>query len=68
VFLAMAHHQQGHRAEAGRLLDRLQEHQQSAGPIGFSSELVIRLLRSEAEAMIRYDPIFPANPFAPAPT
>ena len=28
-------------------------------------ELDIRLLRSEAEALILYDPVFPTDPFAP---
>jgi len=27
-------------------------------------ELELRLLRSEAEALILYDPVFPADPFA----
>jgi hypothetical protein len=30
-------------------------------------DLEIRLLQSEAEAVILYDPVFPANPFAPPP-
>ena len=64
VFLAMAHHRQGHRAEAGRWLDRLQDHQPSADPNEFWSELEIRLLRSEAEAVILYDSAFPDDPFA----
>ena len=64
AFLAMAHHRQGHRAEAERWLDRLQDHQPSADPNEFWSELEIRLLRSEAEAVVLYDPAFPADPFA----
>jgi tetratricopeptide (TPR) repeat protein len=63
VFLAMAHHRQGHGAEAGRWLDRLQDHQPSADPNDFWSELEVRLLRSEAEAVILYDPVFPDDPF-----
>jgi len=47
-----------------RCLDRLQNHQPSADPNKFWDELEIRLLRSEAEALIPYDPIFPADPFA----
>ncbi len=31
----------------------------------YFGELKIRLLRSEAEAVILYDPVFPADPFAP---
>lgn len=64
AFLAMAHHRLGHRDEARRWLDRLRNHQPSADPNGFWNELEIRLLRSEAEALILYDPIFPADPFA----
>ncbi len=47
-----------------RCLDRLRNHQPSADPNKFWDELEIRLLRSEAEALIPYDPIFPAEPFA----
>ena len=64
-FLAMAHHRLGHRDEARRWLDRLRNRQQSTDPNQFWDELTIRLLRSEAEAVILYDPIFPADPFAP---
>jgi hypothetical protein len=60
----MAHHRLGHRAEAERLLDRLRNHQSSADPAKFWIELEIRLLRGEAEAVILYDQIFPADPFA----
>ena len=64
AFLAMAHHRLGHRDEARRWLDRLRTHQPSADPTQFWNELEIRLLRSEAEAVILYDPAFPADPFA----
>src|SRR5262249_26010959 len=64
AFLALAHHRLGHRTEARRWLDRLREHQPSAGPAKFWNELEIRLLRSEAEAVILYDPMFPKDPFA----
>jgi tetratricopeptide (TPR) repeat protein len=63
TFLAMAHHRLGHRDEALRWLDRLRNYQPSADPTKFWDELEIRLLRSEAEAVILYDPIFPADPF-----
>jgi hypothetical protein len=33
-------------------------------PDKFWDELEIRILRSEAEALILYDPVFPADPFA----
>jgi WD40 repeat protein/serine/threonine protein kinase/Flp pilus assembly protein TadD len=64
VFLAMAHHRLGHRDLARRWLERLPEHQPSADPAEFWHELEFRLLRSEAEAVIVYDPVFPADPFA----
>ena len=60
----MAHHRLGQRAEARRWLDRLREHQPSTDPTQFWDELAIRLLRSEAEALILYDPVFPDDPFA----
>jgi tetratricopeptide (TPR) repeat protein len=65
VFLAMAHHRLGHRAAARRWLDRLREHQPSTDPHQFWNELEMRLLRSEAEAVILFDPVFPADPFVP---
>ncbi len=63
-FLAMAHHALGHRDESRRWLDQLRDHQPSADPNRFWHELEIRLLQSEAEAVVLYDPIFPADPFA----
>ena len=65
VFLAMAHDRLGHRDEARRWLDRLREYQPSTAASKFWDELEIRLLRSEAEAVILCDPVFPADPFAP---
>jgi len=59
----MARHRLGHHDEARRRLDRLRNRQPSTDPSQFWEELEIRLLRSEAEAVILYDPIFPANPF-----
>jgi predicted Zn-dependent protease len=64
VFLAMAHHQLGHDAEARRCLDRLRAHRPNENPNAFWNELEIRLLRSQVEALILYDPVFPADPFA----
>jgi WD40 repeat protein/tetratricopeptide (TPR) repeat protein len=70
-FLAMAHHQLGHREEARgcyeravRWLDRFQTYKANEKLNTFWNELEIRYLRSEAEALILYDPIFPADPFA----
>jgi tetratricopeptide (TPR) repeat protein len=64
AFLAMAHHRLGQRAEARGWLDRLREHRPSEDPAQFWDELEVRLLRSEAEAVILYDPVFPDDPFA----
>jgi WD40 repeat protein/tetratricopeptide (TPR) repeat protein len=64
ALLAMAHYRLGHRDEARRWLDRLRTRQPSTDPDQFWDELEFRLLRSEAEALILYDPIFPADPFA----
>jgi tetratricopeptide (TPR) repeat protein len=65
AFLAMAHHRLGNREEARRWLDRLADYRPSEYPIRFWYELEIRLLRSEAEAVVLYDPVFPDDPFAP---
>jgi hypothetical protein len=65
VFLAMAHHQLGHHAEAHAWLDRLRAYRANENPDAFWNELEIRLLRSEAESVILYDPAFPSDPFAP---
>jgi WD40 repeat protein len=64
VFLAMAHHRLGHRDEARRWLDRLRDRRPDPAPGAFWGELQIRLLRAEAEAVVLWDPIFPADPFA----
>ncbi len=76
LFLAMIHGRLGHAEEAGRLLEKADRwiteadrstHQSGGiGPIWSSvfEGPTIRLLRSEAEAMVRFDPVFPADPFA----
>ena len=64
VFLAMAHHRLGHRDLPHRYLESLRSRPQSTDPGQFWNELEIRLLRSEADATILYDPAFPADPFA----
>jgi tetratricopeptide (TPR) repeat protein len=64
AFLAMAHHRLDHHDEARRWLDRLRQHQPSTAPAQFWDELEIRLLRSEAEAVVLYDPVVPEDPFA----
>jgi tetratricopeptide (TPR) repeat protein len=63
-FLALTHHRLGHRDEARLWLDRLREHRPSEEAGRFWDELGIRLLRSEAEAVILFDPAFPDDPFA----
>jgi hypothetical protein len=64
ALLAMAHHRLAHRDQARRYLERLRSRRPSADPNEFWNELEIRLLGSEAEATILYDPAFPADPFA----
>jgi tetratricopeptide (TPR) repeat protein len=64
AFLSMAHHRLGHRQEALRLIDRLRQYELRTAPELFWYTLAVRLLRSEAEAVILYDPVFPDDPFA----
>jgi tetratricopeptide (TPR) repeat protein len=63
IFLALAHHRLRHHAEAHAWLDRLRAYRPSESDSAYWNELEIRLLRREAETMIVYDPIFPADPF-----
>jgi hypothetical protein len=65
VFLSMADSRLGHHDESRLWLDRFRNYQPSADPNQFWEELEIRLLRNEAEAVVLYDPVFPADPFAP---
>ena len=62
-FLAMAHHRLGHDDEARRWLDQFRDRRPNVDPSAFWSELEICLPRAEAEAVVLYDPIFPADPF-----
>jgi WD40 repeat protein/tetratricopeptide (TPR) repeat protein len=62
ALLAMAHQSLGHRDEAHRRLERLRAHQPSTDPAQFFYEQGVRLLRSEAEAVMLYDPVFPDEP------
>jgi len=64
AFLSMAHGRLGHHDEARRWLDRFRSYQPNADPNRFWEELEVRLLRTEADAVVVYDPIFPADPFA----
>ena len=63
-FLALAHHRLGHRADATRWLDRLRTTQPVYAFGRVWREFVIQRIRSEAEAVILYDPVFPDDPFA----
>jgi WD40 repeat protein/serine/threonine protein kinase/tetratricopeptide (TPR) repeat protein len=65
AFLAMAHHCLGHRDEAKKWLEKLRSFKFDFADGLNWSYVVIGLLREEAEALILYDPIFPADPFAP---
>ena len=65
----MAHHCLGHPQEARFWLDKLRAFRPS--PTDYPdrtdyiwSDVEIRVLLREAEALIVYDPIFPADPFA----
>src|SRR5262249_25858395 len=64
IFLALAHHRLGHDAQSHSWLKRIQIYRPSEKPQDFWNELEIRLLRSEAESVILFDPAFPSNPFA----
>ena len=56
--LALAHHRLGHRDEARRLATLLRK-------VKFNGRIIRSMpLKQEAEAVILYDPIFPADPFA----
>jgi hypothetical protein len=65
VFLAMAHHRLGRHDEARRWLGRFGDRSPNLAPNAFWGELEIRLLRAEGEAVVLWDQIFPADPFAP---
>jgi tetratricopeptide (TPR) repeat protein len=62
--LAMTHHRLGHPEEARRWLERLRDDWAIADPARPFDELELRLMRSEAEAVVLYDPVFPEDPFA----
>jgi tetratricopeptide (TPR) repeat protein len=64
AFLAMAHARKGDHAEALLWLNRLLVYQPPDGPDRFWEEQRMIIHRKEAAAVILYDPIFPADPFA----
>jgi WD40 repeat protein/serine/threonine protein kinase/tetratricopeptide (TPR) repeat protein len=63
AFLAMAHHRLGDDQQARHCLGRLRAARPGAGPLRHLDELDLEVLRREAEAVVRLDPIFPADPF-----
>jgi tetratricopeptide (TPR) repeat protein len=71
LILAMAQHRLGQAAKAGESLNRaVKIMDQQVPDLANAGEswhdwLINRIFRSEAEALILYDPIFPADPFAP---
>ena len=71
LVLAMAHHRLGHALSARALLDEVERWwkgvEAAKTQLAFRNTtdwLPLQLLRREAEALIRYDPVFPADPFA----
>jgi tetratricopeptide (TPR) repeat protein len=76
LFLAMIHSRLGHTSEARQLLQQAEQWIAEAdkAPSGTETERprwmnvtekpTTLLLRSEAEAVVRSDPVFPADPFA----
>jgi hypothetical protein len=65
AFLAMTHHRLGHSEDARALLDRLRNRIRQSRVLTAGQAVENRAFLAEAEAVILFDPIFPANPFAP---
>jgi tetratricopeptide (TPR) repeat protein len=68
-FLGMAHHRLGNNLDARQCLKEASRPivalRPDERPNSWPERLEYQMLRREAEAVILYDPIFPANPFAP---
>ena len=65
TFLALAHYRLGHRAEATSSARSASVPPEACYEFErVWREFVIQRLRSEAEAVILYDPAFPKDPFA----
>ncbi len=62
----MAHARLGHRAEALRWLGRRPDYQVREGPDRFWEDQRLLIHVREAEAVVRHDMDFPADPFATA--
>ena len=75
LVLAMVHERLGHAAQARALLAEVERSWQrilaakTDGAVSLQTPdwLPLQLLRSEAEALVLYDPVFPADPFANVP-
>jgi tetratricopeptide (TPR) repeat protein len=77
LFLAMIQSRLGHTSEARRSLqqadqwiaeaDKSPSGTENEGPrwSNLTEKPTILVLRREAEAVLRFDPVFPADPFAP---
>ena len=65
AFLAMAYQHLGHPAEARAMLDRLPELLRQRRGMGASEVVEDRAFLAEAQAVVLYDPVFPADPFTP---
>ena len=65
AFLAMAHARLGRQTEAQRCFERPANYRAPEGPATFWDEQRVLLQRREAEAVVLYDPIFPADPLSP---
>ena len=63
--LAMAHGRLGHREAARRWLDQLTGSPPDTAPGSFWSNVPRDVLRREAEAVIRFDPVLPPDPCGP---
>ncbi len=66
AFLAMANHALGHAVEARRWLEQVHARTAPSGsdPDLFWSDIEIETLYHQAEALLLFDPVFPAEPFA----
>jgi hypothetical protein len=64
AFLAMANARQGRHAEAMNWLERLPTFKFPEGPNKFWEEQRMLIHRAEVEAVVLYDPVFPADAFA----
>jgi serine/threonine protein kinase/tetratricopeptide (TPR) repeat protein len=65
AFLAIVHQHLGHFAQAQHWLKRLRARKPDEGQEDFWDALALEIFQTEAEALVMYDPVFPADPFAP---